>query len=229
MIIWGLWVGIVSARLVYALRYLTVYIANPLSLLALNGNTLAVPEGLLVGIVFAAIYGWRKKLPLRPTLDALTPGLAVFMIGLGVAHFLSGDAFGAPANVPWSIYLWNEYRHPSQIYETIAALVILGVVMRRPLAWMGAGSNFLLVMALSAAARTFLEAFRGDSVIWPGGFRGAQVIGLMVLMISLYLLRTSTRTAVQSTTKPDQLLETNPPSNRGKVRSVHKTRKRRQI
>jgi hypothetical protein len=35
----------------------------------------------------------------------------------------------------------------------------------------------------------FLETFRGDSVFWPGGFRAAQVIALIVMAISFYWMR----------------------------------------
>jgi len=129
----GLMAGIVGARLAYAARYLPVYLENPLSLFALNANTLAGLDGLLIGAVSAAIYGRRKKLPLQPTLDALAPGLAAFMVALSLAHFLSGDAFGAPAELPWSIYLWGEYRHPSQAYEVLAALVVFLVAYKKPL------------------------------------------------------------------------------------------------
>src|SRR6266545_3768769 len=51
------------------------------------------------------------------------------------------------------------------------------------------GLNFLLVIALSAAARVFLEAFRGDSWIISGGLRGAQVVGLAILALCLAALR----------------------------------------
>jgi prolipoprotein diacylglyceryltransferase len=111
------------------------------------------------------------------------------MVFLGAAHFLSGDAFGEPANLPWSIYLWNDYRHPSQVYEILAALGIFYVAYRRPFNQPGRRVNFLLVVALSSAARIFLEAFRGDSLIWPGGFRSAQVIGLLILTCALFLMR----------------------------------------
>jgi len=185
----GLMAGMVGARLAYAARYLQAYLDNPLSLLALNLNTLAGFDGLLIGLVVAALYGWRKKLPLRLTLDALAPGLAAFMIALGVTHLLSGDAFGAPTELPWSIYLWNEFRHPSQIYEILAAVVILFIVIKRPQSQAGDGINFLMWVALSSAARIFLEAFRGDSMIWPGGFRAAQVVSLIVLAITLFVMR----------------------------------------
>jgi len=189
LIFFGLIAGVVGARLAYAARYLSAYLANPLGLLALTPATLSPNAGLVIGLAVAALFGWRKKLPLRPTLDALAPGLAAFMVTLGVAHIMSGDAFGAPAQLPWSIYLWDDYRHPSQIYETIAALVVFAVAWKRPLGQPGAGSNFLLVVALSVAARVLLEAFRGDSVIWPGGFRAAQVVGLLVLAAVLWLTK----------------------------------------
>ncbi|OGO27701.1 MAG: hypothetical protein A2W33_01905 [Chloroflexi bacterium RBG_16_52_11] len=189
LIIVGLIAGVVGARLAYAARYLQAYLDNPLSLLALNVNTLAGFDGLLIGLVAGILYGQRKKLPLRPTLDALAPGLAAFMVALGVSHLLSGDAFGASADLPWSIYLWNEVRHPSQVYEILVALVILIIVYKRPLSQAGDGINFLMWVALSSAARIFLEAFRGDSLIWPGSFRAAQVVSLIILAITLYVMR----------------------------------------
>ena len=189
LIFFGLIAGVVGARLAYAARYLSAYLANPLGLLALTPATLSPNAGLVIGLAVAALYGRCHGLRLRPTLDALAPGLAAFMVALGVAHIMSGDAFGAPAQLPWSIYLWDDYRHPSQIYETLTALVVFAVAWKRPLGQPGDGVNFLLVVALSAATRVLLEAFRGDSVIWSGGFRGAQVVGVVVLAAALWLMK----------------------------------------
>jgi thiol-disulfide isomerase/thioredoxin len=46
----------------------------------------------------------------------------------------------------------------------------------------------LLFLALYSGQRVFLEAFRGDSLLLPGGWRAAQVIGLVVLGVSLVAL-----------------------------------------
>jgi prolipoprotein diacylglyceryltransferase len=67
--------------------------------------------------------------------------------------------------------------------------VVIAAAWKRPLGQPGDGINFLLVVVLSAAARVFLEAFRGDSVIWPGGFRAAQVVGVVVLAAALWLMK----------------------------------------
>ena len=192
----GLAAGLAGARLAYAARFAAVYLANPLSLLALTPATMSPAWGVAAGIVAAGVYGMRRRLPLRPSLDALAPGLAIFLVALGVGHLLSGDAFGAPAYggdgrtpLPWAMYLWDDYRQPTQVYEIVAALAVSAVSLRRPFGSSGRGLNFLLVIALAAAARVFVEGFRGDSLIWPGGFRAAQVVGLATLGASLWLMR----------------------------------------
>jgi phosphatidylglycerol:prolipoprotein diacylglycerol transferase len=182
LILLGLITGVVGARLWYALRFIDVYLENPLSLFSLNPSTLASGEGILTGLLAAWIYGQRKGLPLWSTLDALGPGLAVFMIALGLSHLSSGDAFGSPSSVPWAIELWGEQRHPLQIYEILlASLIFFGLWHIRT--WdTFPGFTFLSWAGMAAAARLFLEAFRGDSVILLGGIRSTQVISLVVLM-----------------------------------------------
>ncbi len=189
VIFYSLLAGLVGARLGYALEFPNVYLAKPLSLLALTPTTLSPSMGFVVGLVTFVIFIQRKGLPLHPTLDALAPGLALFMVFVGFANILSGDAYGAPTNAPWAIRLWNEYRHPSQFYESFLALVILLVIRERFPKPEGAGLNFLLTVALFSASRVFLESFRGDSVFWPGGFREAQVIALVSMAISFYWIR----------------------------------------
>lgn len=189
IIFYSVLAGIIGARLGYALEFPALYSANPLGLLALTPTTLSPSAGTIVGLIAFAIFVQHKALPIRPTLDAIAPGLALFMAFVGLAHILSGDAYGTPTSVPWAIRLWNEYRHPSQFYEIFIALTIFLVIRERLPKPEGAGLNFLLAVALSSASRVFLEAFRGDSVFWPGGFRAAQVIALVILAISFYWMR----------------------------------------
>lgn len=189
IIFYSLLTGLIGARLGYALEFPALYSSNPLSLLALTPTTLSLSAGLVVGLITFAIFVQRKGLPIGPTLDAIAPGLAMFMVFVGLAHILSGDAYGAPTNLPWAIRLWNEYRHPSQFYEMFMALTIFLVIRERFPKPEGAGLNFLLTIAVSSASRVFLESFRGDSIYMPGGFREAQVIALVFMALSLYWMR----------------------------------------
>ena len=189
VIFYSLLVGLIGARLGYALEFPSIYLAKPLSLLALTPTTLSPITGLVVGLITFMIFVQGKQLPIRPTLDSIAPGLALFMVFLGVAHILNGDAYGAPTRVPWAIRLWNEYRHPSQFYETFVALIIFLIIRERLPKPEGAGLNFLLTITLFSASRVFLESFRGDSVFWPGGFREAQVLALIIMAVSFYWMR----------------------------------------
>lgn len=188
-IFYSLIAGLVGARVGYALEYPAIYSPKPLSLLSLTPTAFSPSAGLVVGLIVFAIFVQRNAMPIRPTLDAIAPGLAIFMEFVGLSHIFSGDAYGAQTNLPWAIRLWNEYRHPSQYYETFIALTILLVIRKRLPKPEGAGLNFLLTLALSSASRVFLEAFRGDSVFWPGGFREAQVFALVFMGISFYWMR----------------------------------------
>ncbi|GAB4262616.1 MAG: prolipoprotein diacylglyceryl transferase [Candidatus Promineifilaceae bacterium] len=181
--------GILGARLWYVGRYLDTYLADPLGIIALDTNTLDATAGLLIGLLAAAAYGLRKKLPLRPTLDILTPGLAVFAIALGLAHLASGDAFGAPTNLPWAIELWDASRHPTQVYEMVLATAVFLLIWKARKSSPFPGFLFLAFVALTAVSRLFLEAFRGDSVLVAGGIRQAQLAALLVLLAALWLMR----------------------------------------
>jgi prolipoprotein diacylglyceryltransferase len=139
-------------------------------------------------MVGGVIYGARSKLPLWPTLDALTPGIAAVAVALGFSHLASGDAYGMPASIPWAIDLWGELRHPSQVYEIAAAAAILGIVLWAQRRLPYAGFGFLLWVGLTSLARLFLEAFRGDSSVLFGWARSAQVISLAVLLAAMAAL-----------------------------------------
>ena len=189
LVIYSTLAGLIGARLGYALQFRALYASKPLSLLALTPTTLSPSMGFLVGLIAFWILLDHQNLPVRPALDALAPGLALFMVFLGASHILSGDAYGAPTRVPWAIRLWNEYRHPSQFYETFTALIFFLVILKRFPKPDGAGLNFGLTIALTATSRVFLETFRGDSVFWPAGFRAAQVIALVLMAVGFYWMR----------------------------------------
>ncbi|MRR32897.1 hypothetical protein EG834_21770, partial [bacterium] len=95
---------------------------------------------------------------------------------------------GIPARLPGSIRLWGEYRHPTQLYETILAFVIAVLVWPRRSSFYIAGLRFLAFIAMSALARILVETFRGDSALILGTLRTAQVIAWIVLAVSLSVI-----------------------------------------
>jgi phosphatidylglycerol---prolipoprotein diacylglyceryl transferase len=178
--------GLIGARLGYVIQYPAAFFGNPISILSLNPGLLDPWTGLAAALILAFIFGQRKQLPFWPTLDALTPGLAVLAVASGFSHLASGAAFGMPAEIPWAVTLWGAERHPSQVYEIMAAVIILALYWPEKGPFFKKigttpGLYFLFFMAASTTARLFLEAFRGDSRLILSGIRQDQAIAWLIL------------------------------------------------
>lgn len=179
--------GLISARLAYVARTPASYFADPVSLLALTPATLDAVSGFSAGALATFAYGWRQRLPFRLTLDALAPGLALMLAAVAAANFASGEGFGAPAQWPWSIFLWDTWRHPTQLYELAGAgLVFAAWYTQRP-HWPAPGLSAVWVVGLAALVRLTLEPYRGDSVLVGEGWRQAQVLAWLVLAGCLFI------------------------------------------
>jgi phosphatidylglycerol---prolipoprotein diacylglyceryl transferase len=201
MVLVALLVGLVGARISYAMQSPAAFAASPLSLFSIRPQMLDLPGGLLFAALGALVYGQRRKMALWPTLDALTSLFAVMLVCIGLANFASGDGFGAPTGLPWAIQLWGTQRHPSQVYETLAALLVAvatwpgSAISRRSEAGMQSGATapagaqpglrFWAFLALTGLSQVVLQGFRGDSVVLAG-LRAAQLLSWLVLAVSLW-------------------------------------------
>ena len=143
--------------------------------------------GGLAGAVTAVwLYGRRKKIPLADMLDFAAPPAALGLALTRIGCFLNGCCFGGPTSLPWGVkfpagshvYAMRDEAgrligfhepfcvHPAQLYETLAALCIFGLLWyaypRRRFAGAIAWSFGLLY----AVWRFCNEFFRADSGPW---------------------------------------------------------------
>ena len=187
LVFFSLIAGVIGARLAYVGRHLDVFVRNPLGLFSLRPELLDPLGGLAAVVLVGVFLIQRRGLRLGPVLDALTPLFAVVMIAVPAANFASGDAYGAPAALPWSVELWGAKRHPAQVYEFLAALgVFIYLVVQAKTEKSPAGTLFLNFVALSAATRLFLEVFRGDSPVFGPGLRVVQLAAWVVMASALF-------------------------------------------
>jgi phosphatidylglycerol:prolipoprotein diacylglycerol transferase len=200
--------GVLGARAWYVVAHWTAFAGDPLGIVSLNLSTLDATGGLIVGVLVGALYAGRKKLLTVRWLDALTPGAALLLAAVSLANLFSGEAYGEPSTLPWAIELWDMERHPTQIYEMLAMLAILFVLLMVLRRHPKPGTAMLLFLALYSGQRVFLEAFRADSLLLPGGWRAAQVAGLLVLAVSLVTL--ARRSAVSGEIGSSQLVGETP-------------------
>lgn len=192
----ALLVGLVGARLGYAALHWSAYQNDLSGILALTPGALSTPAGLLIGGGAAALYMLHHRLPLPTLLDVLAPSVALMFAFISLADLSAGSAYGRVSELPWAIELWGARRHPTQVYELLAALATLGLLWwartRRPYE----GFLFLLFLLSNGAARLFLDAFRSDAWLLADGYRAVQVIALGAVVLSLWLMgRRATRSS----------------------------------
>ena len=177
---------LLGGRLLFVLENMSAFTQSPLSMFSPNTDLFDPVGALVTALLVGYIFGQRHRLPLWPTLDALTPLFAIVAIGLHLSHLAAGTAFGRPTSLPWGINLWNATRHPTQIYEFVVSILIFAFIWFRKTVF-PAGFDFLWFSTLTAGSRLFLEAFRGDSTLTIAGIRAAQLIAWIVLAAVLLL------------------------------------------
>lgn len=186
--------AVVGGRLGYALLHPAFFAAAPGSILdpsigSLELSLAVVGGALTGGLVAALIEGdlgrWYHVATL-PTVLVLGLGkLAMFLGGRGQGAAWNGDwatAFVGPG--PWGSLAPELPSHPSQVYEGLATLVVLVLVMGL-LAVPGArrldGRAFLLALALWALVRALVVLTWRDPVV-VGPFRAEQVIDVAIVL-----------------------------------------------
>lgn len=201
--------GILGAKIYYAALYRDWRLLFDRSGLVWYG-------GLILGAVAVVWVARARRLPGWRTTDAAAPALALGY-GIGrIGCFLVGDDFGLPTRLPWGVrfpqglpgpttagLLRREYGaevpweipddeliavHPTQLYETCAALFVWWVGLRLIRRGVSPGTTTLVVLTLMAAERFLVEFWRAKDDRILGQITLAQVISLLVMAVGSALL-----------------------------------------
>lgn len=193
--VWAVVGGMIGARLFHVIDRWELYAANPLSALNLAQGGLAVEGGLVGGFLAGLIYAVRTRLPIRLLADAAAPGM-IFGQALGrFACIPNGDAYGAPANVPWAFIYTNPHAflpaeflgvptHPYPVYEMLFDFAVLAVIWRLRRVLSSEGSLFLAYVVIYGLGR-FLLTYYCLEKVWFWDLQEAQVIAAVAVVIAL--------------------------------------------
>ncbi|MEW6320405.1 MAG: prolipoprotein diacylglyceryl transferase [Acidobacteriota bacterium] len=176
--------------------------------------------GLIAAVVTCAYLLRKHRLPLWTSGDLFAPGIALgYMVGR-LGCLLAGCCYGRPTDVAWAITFTdpaanlnvgtplNVPLHPTQLYESLAGLVILVALLvleRRGRAF--PGRTFWSFVLLYGVSRFIIEYFRGD----PRGetlmgLSTSQFISVILVPLSLamlwYLSRPERPQAPETPAKP---------------------------
>lgn len=182
--------GFVGARLAFVLLRWSSFDDNLLGIIWPLTSGFNALGGVVIAVAAAFFYARWKRLPLWPSLDALTPGLIIFLMTASLADLLGGPGYGTLTDVSWGLTQYGVRRHPVQIYEILAGLLALGLWWwaTMPRYREVSGRPALLALAVYAGGRLFVEAYRDNAWLALDGIRVVQVISLVVLLAALILL-----------------------------------------
>jgi len=203
----GVLVALVSPRVLLILANWNDFRAHPLWMIGVVNvrSQAATLGGLTVAIAVVLLYIQLTRLPLRPTLDAIAPALALGLAIDSLGDLAAGSHFGTLSSLPWAVTytsrlasLWSGTPlgtplHPVQIYTSIAELCLFALLMAmiatRARRKLRDGEIMGAWLFLSGLASFTLSFLRGDLAA-TGPYLGAQVLAASMVLVGglLWLL-----------------------------------------
>ncbi|MBI2847587.1 MAG: prolipoprotein diacylglyceryl transferase [Chloroflexi bacterium] len=197
----ALWVvvgGVVGARLFHVIDQWSYYASNPAQILQFQRGGLAIWGAVAGGMIATVVFSKMKSLSLGRLVDAMTPGLLTAQIIGRFGCIVNGDAYGGLTNLPWAfIYihpgaliperLFGQPTHPYPLYEIIWNGLALLLIWRLRGVFKQDGLLFLSYLPVYALGRFLLTFVREENItLW--GMQQAQVVALLILIISIAVL-----------------------------------------
>lgn len=206
--------GLLGGRLFYYVQFYSERFseASFLEFFAIWRGGLVFYGGAAGGLLGAAIFAWRKKLPIADCLDVVAVGAPVAMAFGRLGCFLNGCCYGALCDPSSPLGVVFPYRspaqsdqwrrgfldtevssalavHPVQLYQAAHDLLLAGLLLwyvRRG----GSirGGALPLGLLLYGAGRFVIECFRGDNLPTWTGLTISQDVAVGTMIVGLAAL-----------------------------------------
>lgn len=192
--------SIVGARAVYVALHWSYFHLYPAEIFSIWDGGLAQYGGVLAGLVTGLVYFARKGIDPWRGADIVAPSVALGIAIGRIGCFLNGCCFGEPCALPWAVtfppashaaeLFPGRAVHPTQLYESAAALVILAVLLRVDRSKPFHGFTLWLFVILLAIFRFAVDPIRqydaasiavrtGDVVLTTN-----QITGIVLVVVS---------------------------------------------
>ncbi len=177
----GLWImigGLIGARAAYVLANWTDYAAAPWTVIRFDQGGLVYYGGFIGATLSVVAFARRRRRPVLQMGDyaigAVPLGHAIGRIGC----FINQCCYGAETGARLCVTVDGIPRHPVQLYESAANVVIYLLLLRFAPRRRRDGESLALYLLLYGTARFLFEFLRGDARLRWMGLTLAQVISL---------------------------------------------------
>lgn len=177
--------GVIGARLLYVATNLDFYLANPSDIIKIWEGGISFLGGLVFAIIASYLYLKHKKIdPLKAADSLVIPVVVAHFVGR-VGDVLAWDHPGTYSKLPWSFLVNGQPQHPAIAYEMLGLLVTLGILYFASKKRIFEGKLLFTYLGLYGLLRLIVDQFRAEPTYF--GFRLAQTIGLLLLVISVVI------------------------------------------
>ncbi len=201
LLLWGVPLGYVGARLYYVIFEWGYYSQHPDQIIAIWNGGVAIYGGLLAGLAVLLVFCHRRKLPPFLMLDIITPGVMAAQILGRWGNFMNQEAHGGPTTLHFlqsfhlpefiiqQMKINGTYYQPTFLYESFFNLIglLLILSLRHKKHFFKQGEVFMFYLMWYSVVRFFVEGLRTDSLYIFGTIRVSQALSLILFAITLVL------------------------------------------
>lgn len=201
LLLWGVPLGFIGARLYYVIFEWGYFSQHPSEIIAIWNGGIAVYGGLIAGAIVLLIFCFRRMLPPFLVLDIVAPGVMAAQVLGRWGNFMNQEAHGTQCTLAYlqnqhlpqfiidQMYINGHYYKPTFLYESffnlIGLVIILALRHRKHL--FKQGEVFMFYVAWYAVVRFFVEGMRTDSLYAFGTIRVSQALSVVLLLADLAL------------------------------------------
>ncbi|WP_125707295.1 prolipoprotein diacylglyceryl transferase [Companilactobacillus zhongbaensis] len=202
LVLIGVPVALICARIYYVVFELPFYLENPSEIIKIWHGGIAIYGGLIGGFIVLVWLCLRRKISIWLMLDIAAPSVLLGQIVGRWGNFMNQEAFGAKTTLDFlqslhlphfvieQMFINGAYRQPTFLYESmwnVVGLIII-LALRHRKQFYKVGEVFLSYLVWYPIGRFFVEGMRTDSLYIMPGVRVSQVLSVILLVVAIGLL-----------------------------------------
>ncbi|MFD1418398.1 prolipoprotein diacylglyceryl transferase [Companilactobacillus keshanensis] len=202
LVLYGVPIGLIGARIYYVIFELPFYMANPGEIIKIWHGGIAIYGGLIAAFIVLIVLCKKRNISIWTMLDIAAPSVLLGQIVGRWGNFMNQEAFGGKTTLSFlqslhlpdfiiqQMYINGAYRQPTFLYESSFNLIglIIILVLRHRKQFFKRGEVFLAYLVWYPLVRFFVEGMRTDSLYILPGIRVSQALSLILLAVAVILI-----------------------------------------
>ncbi|WP_141604102.1 prolipoprotein diacylglyceryl transferase [Terrilactibacillus laevilacticus] len=193
-------ISIICARIYYVIFEWSYYSEHPSEIISIWNGGIAIHGALIGAVATTIVFSRVKGIPFWKIADIAAPSVILGQAIGRWGNFMNQEAHGGPTTRHFlenlhlpdfiinQMYIEGVYYIPTFLYESIWDFLgfILLLALRK--VNLGRGEIFLSYVIWYSIGRYYVEGLRTDSLMLTSQLRMAQVISIVLIIVSLVLI-----------------------------------------